>query len=305
MSYNRMKTPKDSEPLNNEERYPPIPLPGPPPAGPETKNTENLNNPNAVGRGETMNAAPFLESGQIIMHSTPGFVGADADSLEAKNIIFNDQSIRKGFIRKVYLILLTQLLVTCGVISIFMYHVPTKHFVRENPMVVCVAMIVNIVVLISMACCETARRNFPINFICLGLFTATMSLLLGAVASTMDANVVLLAVGITAVLVVALSIFAIQTKYDFTAWGGVLITVVICLLILAFAGAFLRGTFGETAVSCLGALLASFLLIYDTQLIIGGTHKYQFNPEDYIFAALTLYLDVVRIFLYVLRLARR
>lgn len=172
-------------------------------------------------------------------------------------------------------------------------------------MVVCVAMIVNIVVLISMACCETARRNFPINFICLGLFTATMSLLLGAVASTLDANVVLLAVGITAVLVVALSIFAIQTKYDFTAWGGVIITVVICLLILAFAGAFLRGTFGETAVSCLGALLASFLLIYDTQLIIGGTHKYQFNPEDYIFAALTLYLDVVRIFLYVLRLARR
>nr|XP_032292020.1 protein lifeguard 1 isoform X2 [Drosophila virilis] len=291
------------QPLNNDERYPPIPLPAPPPAGPETMHAENVNNPNAVAR-ETMNPAPFLESGQIIMHNSPGFSGAD-DSLEAKNIIFNDQTIRKGFIRKVYFILLTQLLFTLGVISIFVYHEPTKQFVREKPMVVGVAMIVNIVVLISMACCETARRNFPINFICLGLFTATMSLLLGAVASTLDANVVLLAVGITALLVVALSIFAIQTKYDFTAWGGVLISVVICLLILAFAGAFLRGTFGETAVSCLGALLASFLLIYDTQLIIGGTHKYQFNPEDYIFAALTLYLDVVRIFLYVLRLARR
>lgn len=178
-------------------------------------------------------------------------------------------------------------------------------FVRQNPVVMGVAVIVNLVVLLSMACCETARRSFPINFVCLGLFTVTMSLLLGAISSTMDANLVLMAVGITALLVISLSIFAIQTKYDFTAWRGVLIACVISLIILAFAGAFLRAAFGETAISIFGALIASFLLIYDTQLIIGGTHKYQFSPEDYIFAALTLYVDCVRILLYVLRLARR
>lgn len=189
--------------------------------------------------------------------------------------------------------------------TIFMYHEPTKLFVQQNPVVIITAMIVNVVVMLSMACCETARRSYPLNFICLGLFTATMSLLLGAIAGSMDTDTVLIGVGITALLVVSLSIFAIQTKYDFTAWGGVALCVVITLLFLAIFGSFLKTSIGETAFACIGALLASFLLIYDTQLILGGTHKYQFSPEEYIFAALTLYVDVVRILLYVLRLLRR
>lgn len=199
----------------------------------------------------------------------------------------------------------TQLLFTLGVMTIFMYHEPTKFFVQQNPVVIITAMIVNVVVMLSMACCETARRSYPLNFICLGLFTATMSLLLGAIAGSMDTDTVLIGVGITALLVVSLSIFAIQTKYDFTAWGGVALCVVIALLFLAIFGPFLETSIGETAFACIGALLASFLLIYDTQLILGGTHKYQFSPEEYIFAALTLYVDVVRILLYVLRLLRR
>ncbi|ALC42746.1 CG30379 [Drosophila busckii] len=305
MSYNRMKTEESnniSVPLSNGERYPPIPLPPPNAAAAATKEAmATENNINMTG----MNAVPMMEAGQIIIPNTQVLIVPGTDTMEAKNMIFNDQSIRKGFIRKVYFILLTQLLFTCGVISIFMYHMPTKYFVQENPIVVCVAMIANLIIMCSMVCCEVARRRFPLNFILLAMFTVTMSLMLGAVASTLDVDMVLLAVGITAVMVIALSIYAIQTKYDFTAWGGVLISVVILLLILAIAGSFLRTNFGNTAVSSLGALLASFLLIYDTQLIMGGKHKYQFNPEDYIFAALTLYLDVVRIFLYVLRLAKR
>ncbi|XP_034109688.1 protein lifeguard 1-like [Drosophila nasuta] len=306
MSYNRITEPVNLDdlpkPVNNGERYPPIALPAPE-SGTETKAADNSNT-------AMMNVAPMLESGDLIMRNTPGLIITspgmdDTTGLEPKNFGFTEESIRKGFIRKVYMILVMQLLFTCGVISIFLYHEPTKRFVYQNQQVLFAALIVNLVVLLSMACCETARRSYPINFICLGLFTFTMSLLLGAISSTMDANLVLMAVGVTAVLVIALSIFAIQTKYDFTAWRGVMIAVVVCLLLLALAGGFLRETFGETAVSIFGALIASFLLIYDTQLIIGGTHKYQFSPEEYIFAALTLYVDCVRIFLYVLRMARR
>ncbi|KAL7737792.1 hypothetical protein ACLKA6_006180 [Drosophila palustris] len=303
MSYNRVNDPEDlsniPKPLYNGERYPPIPLPAP----------ENMNTSNVSGR-DAMHSAPFLETGNIRMQNSSGFIVAgsgmqDNASLEPKNIIFNDQSIRKGFIRKVYMILLAQLLFTFGIIAVFLYHEPTKMFVQQHPIVMLVAVIVNLVVLLSMACCESARRTYPINFVCLGLFTFTMSLLLGAVSSTMDANLVLMAVGITALLVISLSIFAIQTKYDFTAWRGAMIACVVCLIILSLTGAFLRTAFDDAVISIFGALIASFLLIYDTQMIIGGTHKYQFSPEDYIFAALTLYVDCVRILLYVLRFVRR
>lgn len=44
-------------------------------------------------------------------------------------------------------------------------------------------------------------------------------------------------------------------------------------------------------------------LVFDTQLILGGKHrKYQVSPEEYVFAALNLYLDIVSLFLLLLQL---
>lgn len=34
----------------------------------------------------------------------------------------------------------------------------------------------------------------------------------------------------------------------------------------------------------------------------GGKHKYSISPEEYIFAALNLYVDIVNIFMYILML---
>ena len=50
----------------------------------------------------------------------------------------------------------------------------------------------------------------------------------------------------------------------------------------------------------LGALVFSLYLVFDTQLMLGGSHKYSISPEEYIFAALNLYLDIVNIFIYIL-----
>ena len=49
-----------------------------------------------------------------------------------------------------------------------------------------------------------------------------------------------------------------------------------------------------------GALVFSLYLIYDTQPMLGGKHKYALSPEEYIFAALNIYLDVVQLFMYIL-----
>ena len=42
----------------------------------------------------------------------------------------------------------------------------------------------------------------------------------GAICSTYEVSEVLIAVGMTALVVFALTMFAMQTKIDFTAWGG-------------------------------------------------------------------------------------
>jgi FtsH-binding integral membrane protein len=44
-------------------------------------------------------------------------------------------------------------------------------------------------------------------------------------------------------------------------------------------------------------------LVFDTQMIIGGKkRKIQMSPEEYIFGALQLYLDIVYIFMMILML---
>ena len=50
----------------------------------------------------------------------------------------------------------------------------------------------------------------------------------------------------------------------------------------------------------LGALVFSLYIVYDTQLMMGGSHKYSLSPEEYIFAALNLYLDFINLFRYIL-----
>lgn len=49
-----------------------------------------------------------------------------------------------------------------------------------------------------------------------------------------------------------------------------------------------------------GALIFSLYIVYDTQMMMGGKHKYSLSPEEYIFAALNLYLDIINLFRYVL-----
>jgi len=62
-------------------------------------------------------------------------------------------------------------------------------------------------------------------------------------------------------------------------------------------------TITDTMYACVGAILFSFYIVYDTQLIAGGAHReYGFSVDDYAFAALNLYVDIIRLFLKLLSL---
>ncbi|XP_036317548.1 protein lifeguard 1-like [Rhagoletis pomonella] len=154
--------------------------------------------------------------------------------------------------------------------------------------------------MVCMACCESVRRKTPLNFIFLFLFTLAESFLLGVTATYYASSEVMLAVGITAAVCLALTLFAFQTKWDFTMCGGVLLVAIVVFLIFGIVAIFIPGKVITLVYSSLGALLFSIYLVYDTQLMMGGKHKYAISPEEYIFAALNLYLDIINIFMYIL-----
>merc|ERR1719483_181379 len=117
--------------------------------------------------------------------------------------------------------------------------------------------------------------------------------MLGTVATFYDVDAVILAVGITAAVTLGLTVFAFQTKIDFTVLGGILFTFLLILIIAGIVMAILPfSRWSMIGYASAGALLFSFYIIYDTQMMMGGKHKYSVSPEEYIFAALNLYLDI-------------
>ena len=81
---------------------------------------------------------------------------------------FDDQSIKKGFIRKVYSILSLQLLFTCAMCAVFMLAQPAQQWVLANRWMIWVMLVCAIITIFPMM---KWRKEYPRNMICLALFT--------------------------------------------------------------------------------------------------------------------------------------
>ena len=87
-----------------------------------------------------------------------------------------------------------------------------------------------------------------------------------------------------------------QTQWDFTTSGGIPYVCVIDLFIFGVAIIYIPEKIIRLLFASVIALLFSVFLVYNTQLMLGGKHKYSISSEEYIFAALNLYLDIIIFF---------
>lgn len=215
---------------------------------------------------------------------------------------FMDKQIRQGFIRKVFSILAVQLLVTFGCAIGFASSAPLKSYLMQNAWPFYIAFPALIGSMIGIACCGDLHRRFPHNYALLGVFTLANSYLVGVTTLQYDTETVLMAVAITAGITLALTLFAFQTKYDFTTAGGFLLCALLALFSFSILSAILPyNKMAHIAFASAGALLFSCYLVYDIQIMMDGK-RIQISPDDYVLAALNLYLDIINLFLYILQI---
>ncbi|XP_016074280.1 PREDICTED: LOW QUALITY PROTEIN: bax inhibitor 1-like [Miniopterus natalensis] len=216
---------------------------------------------------------------------------------------FSDAAVRRAFIVKVFLLLSAQLMVTGAIVSVFVFWTDLRTWVRKNAWFTYAIFPAFFVVLIVLACCGNLRRQVPANYILLGLFTVLQGLLLGAVAVFYNAEEVLWATAATALVTLSLTLFALQTKLDFTLLNGVLFVSLIVLLLYGILLLFIQSYWLHLLYAGLGTVLFSLYLVMDVQLMVGGKHHHSnLDPEEYVFAALNIYLDIINLFLFILQL---
>jgi FtsH-binding integral membrane protein len=217
--------------------------------------------------------------------------------------------VRNGFIRKVYSLLTVQLIAT----TMIVYAISTQSFEwrRQWNFVALAANVMTIAVLFGVTCCcrEVARR-FPLNYVFLFAVTLGIGISTGFAAATYTKDSVVMAFLTTAAVVFVLTAYACLTKTDFTGMGPYLIAAVMTLMAFGFVMMLFSMFTGDPVdptlhklYACAGALIFSLYIVYDTQLIVGGTHKKcEFSVDDYVFAALSLYLDIINLFLFLLEI---
>eukprot|EP01134_Creolimax_fragrantissima_P005977 CFRG5977T1 len=224
------------------------------------------------------------------------------DTFKVDPSVWEDKNIRLGFVRKVYTILSMMLLMTCGIISAMIYTPAIKDWVIQNSWVNVVAIIVALVILIILACTPGLARKSPQNFILLFLFTLFEAIAVGVICCFYDVEEVMIAFGITCVVCIGVTLFAFQTKIDFTPMASGMCLVAFGLLGVGFMTIFFYNEVLHIVYASLGALVFGAFLLIDTQMIMGGKHKQQISPEEYIFAALNLFLDIINLFIMILQL---
>jgi len=197
---------------------------------------------------------------------------------------------------------MVQLLITLVFVVMTTVHEPTKLYIREHPGLIAIGIILAFGILIALNCFDNLCRKSPTNFILLLVFTLAQSFLVAVSVSCHYPEHVFLALGLTILICFALSVFALQTKVDFTVMGGFLLIAVTVLLVVSIVAIFFPFNLMTLLVSSAGAVIFSLYLVYDTQRMMGGEHKYWISPEEYIFAAIVLYLDIINIFLHILQI---
>jgi len=203
--------------------------------------------------------------------------------------------IRMQFVRKVYAILTVQLIATAILSSVSFFSESYKQWIQTNQWMMWISLFGAIGMMLLTF---WKRKSYPTNLIFLAGFTGLEAYSISVIVSFYQSSIVLQAVLLTAGIFLALTVFACQTKYDFTSWMPYLFGGLWALILFGFMAAFFPyNSTIELAYSGIAALIFSAYILVDTQLVMRHYHV-----EEEIAASISLYLDIINLFLAILRI---
>ncbi|PKA54854.1 BI1-like protein [Apostasia shenzhenica] len=211
-----------------------------------------------------------------------------------------ENELRWGFVRKVYGILAAQIVLTTAVSAATVFYVPINNLLSGSPGL---AFVLAFLPLLLMCPLYQYQQKHPLNFVLLGLFTVSLSLSVGVACANTKGRIVLEALVLTSGVILSLTgytFWASKKGKDFSYLGPILFAGLTILLLTSFIQ--ILFPLGSTSVAVfggLGALVFSAFLVYDTDNLIK-----RYTYDEYIWASVVLYLDILNLFLSILNLLR-
>lgn len=149
-----------------------------------------------------------------------------------------------------------------------------------------------------------ARISFATAASLFGVYSILNGVVLSVVLLAYDLGTVYAAFFATAGTFAVMSFIGYTTKKDLSGLGGILIMALVGLIVASLVNIFLKSGAMDSIITYVGVFIFVGLTAYDTQKIkamLSGSYGID-QRNIGILGALSLYLDFINLFLYILRL---
>ena len=144
------------------------------------------------------------------------------------------------------------------------------------------------------------KPEFPLNIGLVLLFNFVMGVVISPliyIYGRTQPGLIAQAAALTLGAFGILTLYAFVSRRDFSAWGSFLTVGLFVLIGTSLLNLFFRNAMVDTWLAGVTVLLFSGLLIYDTWRL-----RNHYAPDEYVGAAVQIYLDLLNMFMAILRL---
>jgi FtsH-binding integral membrane protein len=147
---------------------------------------------------------------------------------------------------------------------------------------------------------QRARTQFPMNIGMVLLFNFAMGVIIspalfiyGRTQPGLIGQAAVLTLGAFGIL----TLYAFVSRRDFSAWGSFLIVGLWVLIGTMLLNLFFQSALADLWLASIAVLLFSGLLVFDTWRL-----RNHYGPDEYVGAAVQIYLDLLNMFMAILRI---
>jgi FtsH-binding integral membrane protein len=204
---------------------------------------------------------------------------------------------RATLVRRTYLLILASVFVTMGGVWYSLGTPAVFNWVLRHPFLTMLGMFLPLIGALKM------RQAFPVNIGLVFLFTFAEGIMISPLIyyyGQTQPGLIGQAAMLTGSTFAVLTLYAWVSRRDFSAWGGFFTVGLWVLIATSLLNLFFRNATASLWIAGATVFVFSGLLIVDTWRL-----KNQFGPNDYVQAAVAIYLDLLNMFLAILTLLGR
>jgi FtsH-binding integral membrane protein len=203
---------------------------------------------------------------------------------------------RATLVRRTYGLVFVSVIVTALGVAFARTQPALMQAVIDHPIITMIAMFAPLWMAMR------ARHSYPRNLILVLLFTFIEGLFIApflTLAERQSPGIVGQAGILTLSTFGVLSLYALISKRDFSAWGSFFFVGLWVLIATSLLNMFFPTALGTLWIAAGTVLVFSGLLVFDTWRIVRSG---AYGPDDYVPAAVNIYLDLLNLFLAIVSL---